>query len=244
MEKPIRADCRKRGCSTATVVWKDGHAHHFDGAKDMFKFYLDLNRYHASKKPSDIQSIYVTSYYDLQPADATKAFYVIGSDVYGPMGHELIPLATRADAEEFMQDHQGKRILTYGQISKSLPAKLDDAEWVVMRSHSTLGHDMLKYSDRRLLRSAAIIAWQHHEKWNGTGYPCGLKGEAIHIYGRITALADVFDALASDRPYKRAWELDRIVKLFETERGAHFDPDLARIFLENVDAFVGIRKTV
>jgi HD-GYP domain-containing protein (c-di-GMP phosphodiesterase class II) len=122
------------------------------------------------------------------------------------------------------------------------PAKLDDAEWVVMRSHSALGHDMLKYSDRRLLRSAAIIAWQHHEKWDGTGYPCGLKGEAIHIYGRITALADVFDALASDRPYKKAWELDRIVKLFETERGAHFDPDLARIFLENVDAFVKIRN--
>jgi response regulator RpfG family c-di-GMP phosphodiesterase len=112
-----------------------------------------------------------------------------------------------------------------------------------MRSHSTLGHDMLKYSDRRLLRSAAIIAWQHHEKWNGTGYPCGLKGEAIHIYGRITALADVFDALASDRPYKKAWELDRIVKLFEAERGAHFDPDLARIFLESVDAFVKIRNT-
>ncbi|MCX7031567.1 MAG: HD domain-containing protein [Spirochaetes bacterium] len=123
------------------------------------------------------------------------------------------------------------------------PAKLNEAEWLVMKTHSTLGHDMLRYSDRRLLRSAAIIAWQHHEKWNGTGYPCGLAGEKIHIYGRITALADVFDALASDRPYKKAWELDPIVKLFETERGAHFDPDLARIFLENVDAFVKIRNT-
>jgi hypothetical protein len=122
------------------------------------------------------------------------------------------------------------------------PAKLDETEWKVMKSHSTLGHDMLKYSERRLLRSAATIAWQHHEKWDGTGYPCGLKGDSIDIYGRITALADVFDALASDRPYKKAWELDRIVKLFETEREKHFDPDLARIFLENLDAFVKIKN--
>ena len=123
------------------------------------------------------------------------------------------------------------------------PAKLNDAEWLIMKTHSTLGHDMLKHSERRLLKAAAIIAWQHHEKWNGQGYPCGLAGGKIHIYGRITALADVFDALASDRPYKKAWELERIVKLIEEERGAHFDPDLARIFLENVDDFVKIRNT-
>jgi HD-GYP domain-containing protein (c-di-GMP phosphodiesterase class II) len=123
------------------------------------------------------------------------------------------------------------------------PAKLNEAEWLIMKTHSTLGHDMLKYSERRLLKAAAIIAWQHHEKWNGTGYPCGLAGEKIHVYGRITALADVFDALASDRPYKKAWELERIVKLIEEERGIHFDPDLARIFLENVDAFWKIRET-
>ncbi len=123
------------------------------------------------------------------------------------------------------------------------PAKLNDAEWLIMKTHSTLGHDMLKHSERRLLKAAAIIAWEHHEKWDGTGYPCGLAGEKIHVYGRITALADVFDALASDRPYKKAWELERIVKLFEQERGVHFDPDLARIFLENVDEFWKIRET-
>ncbi len=123
------------------------------------------------------------------------------------------------------------------------PAKLNEAEWLIMKTHSTLGHDMLKHSERRLLKAAAVIAWQHHEKWNGAGYPCGLAGEKIHVYGRITALADVFDALASDRPYKKAWELERIVKLVEDERGVHFDPDIARIFLENVDAFWKIRET-
>jgi HD-GYP domain-containing protein (c-di-GMP phosphodiesterase class II) len=122
------------------------------------------------------------------------------------------------------------------------PAKLNDAEWLIMKTHSTLGHDMLKHSERRLLKAAAIIAWQHHEKWNGTGYPCGLAGDTIHVYGRITALADVFDALASDRPYKKAWELERIVKLIGDEQGIHFDPDIAKIFLENIDAFVKIRN--
>jgi len=105
-----------------------------------------------------------------------------------------------------------------------------------------MGHDILKHSERHLLQSAAIIAWQHHERWDGTGYPCGLEGSAIHVFARIIALADVFDALSSDRPWRKAWGMDRIVKLFEQERGKHFDPGLAGIFLENVDAFVKIRN--
>jgi HD-GYP domain-containing protein (c-di-GMP phosphodiesterase class II) len=121
------------------------------------------------------------------------------------------------------------------------PAKLDDAEWTVMKTHTTMGYNMLKGSERRLLRSATIIAWQHHEKWDGTGYPCGLAGEKIHIAARITAIADVFDVLSSDRPWRKAWALDRIVALFEAERGKHFDPELTRIFLEDIDEFVAIR---
>ena len=122
------------------------------------------------------------------------------------------------------------------------PSKLDEAEWAVMKTHPTLGHDMLKHSERGLLHAAAIIAWQHHERWDGTGYPCGLAGDAIHIFARITALADVFDALASDRPWRKAWQMDRVVKLIEEERGKHFDPVLAGILLGNVDAFVAIRN--
>lgn len=113
----------------AGVRYKDGHAHYFDGAKDMFKYLFDVPRYATGHRAQDIAEIVVTEYYELKRIDARKAFYVIGSDVYGPMGHELIPLATRADAEEFMQDHQGKRILTYGQVSKSLPSKLDDGRF-------------------------------------------------------------------------------------------------------------------
>ena len=123
------------------------------------------------------------------------------------------------------------------------PGKLSEEEWEVMKTHSTLGYGFLKYSERRLLKSAAIIAYQHHERWDGTGYPCGTSGETIHIYGRITALSDVFDALGSDRVYKKAWDLDRIVSLFKAERGHQFDPDLVNVFLAHVEDFVRIRET-
>jgi copper chaperone NosL len=113
----------------ASVVWRKGHAHHFDGAKDLFKFLFELPRYAPGHRREDIVNITVTEYYDLGRIDARKAFYVIGSDVLGPMGHELIPLASRADAEEFMRDHLGKRILTFEQVSRDLPARLDQGRF-------------------------------------------------------------------------------------------------------------------
>lgn len=123
------------------------------------------------------------------------------------------------------------------------PGKLTPEEWEIMQSHASLGYEMLKHSDRRLLKSAAIIANEHHEKWNGEGYPNGKKGEDIHIYGRITAMSDVFDALGNERVYKPAWELDRIVKLFKEEKGHQFDPKLVKVFLDGLDDFVKIKET-
>lgn len=110
---------------TATVVYRDGHAHHFDGAKDLFKYLFDLPRYAPGHRAENIARIGVTEYYDVKRIDARTAWYVIGSDVPGPMGHELIPLASRADAEEFRRDHQGRRILRFDEIKKELPGKLD-----------------------------------------------------------------------------------------------------------------------
>lgn len=114
---------------TATVAWRDGHRHYFDGAKDMFKFLFDLKRYAPGHQAGDIASITVTEYYDLKHIDARQAFFVIGSDVLGPMGHELVPLASRADAEEFMRDHQGRRILTYAEVDRELPYRLDQGKF-------------------------------------------------------------------------------------------------------------------
>lgn len=123
------------------------------------------------------------------------------------------------------------------------PGKLTPEERVVMENHAQLGYEMLKHSERRILKAASIVAAQHHEKWDGTGYPNGLSGEGIHIFGRITAVADVFDALACDRVYKKAWELDRIEKLFREERGKHFDPDLIDACMANMDKLLQIRDT-
>ncbi len=110
----------------ATVLYKDGHAHHFDGAKDMFKYLLDMPKWAPGHKAEDIQTIAVTEYYTLQKIDAKQAFYVIGSEVYGPMGHELVPLANMKDAKEFMQDHKGVKIMRFDQVSQKLLLNLDD----------------------------------------------------------------------------------------------------------------------
>lgn len=121
------------------------------------------------------------------------------------------------------------------------PGKLTAQEFEVMKTHAKLGYELLKNSKRDILKVAAIVAYEHHEKYNGTGYPRGLKGEEIHIYGRITAVADVFDALGSERVYKKAWELDRILNLLKEERGISFDPIIIDLFLENLDEFLVIR---
>ena len=113
----------------ATIVYKDGHAHHFDGAKDMFKFWFDPPKYVAGHSRDMITSIWVTDYYGLQKIDARKAWYVIGSDILGPMGHEFVPLATQADADDFMKEHKGKRVLTFDQITKEMPARLDEGKF-------------------------------------------------------------------------------------------------------------------
>lgn len=113
----------------ATIVYKDGHAHHFDGAKDMFKMWFDPAKYVAGHKREDMAALWVTDFYGLQAIDARKAWYVIGSDVLGPMGHELVPLVSKEDAADFLKDHKGKRILTFEQVTKDLPFRLDDGKF-------------------------------------------------------------------------------------------------------------------
>ena len=110
-----------------------------------------------------------------------------------------------------------------------------------MNTHAEVGYNMLKNSNRTLLKTASIVAYEHHEKFDGSGYPRGLKGEDIHIYGRITALADVFDALGSDRCYKKAWSDEDIFEYFKNESGKHFDPQLVKIFFDNLNEFLAIR---
>ena len=121
------------------------------------------------------------------------------------------------------------------------PARYTESEFEIMKNHAKIGYDMLKGSNKEILKAASIIAYEHQEKYDGSGYPQGLKGEDIHIYGRITAIADVFDALGSERVYKKAWNDEEIFKLFREESGKHFDPKLIELFFKHLDEFLKIR---
>lgn len=121
------------------------------------------------------------------------------------------------------------------------PGKLTPEEFEIMKTHSELGYEMLKHSTREILQASAVVAYTHHEKWDGSGYPRGLGGDEIPIYGRITAVADVFDALGHDRVYKKAWPLENILDLFTQERGKLFDPNIIDLFFEHLDEFLSIR---
>lgn len=113
----------------ATAVHRDGRTEHFDGAKDLWKYLLDLPRWAPGRSPDDIARAGVTGYYEGVRIDAMRAFYVVGSDVFGPMGHELVPHPDREDAEAFLADHQGRRILRPADLTLALLAALDDGRF-------------------------------------------------------------------------------------------------------------------
>jgi response regulator RpfG family c-di-GMP phosphodiesterase len=122
------------------------------------------------------------------------------------------------------------------------PGKLDGDDWQIMQTHTRIGHELLNNSDRDMLKAAAIIAGQHHEHWNGSGYPDGLKGEQIHLYARIVAIADVFDALGTKRVYKDAWPMEKIIDYIKGQRNRQFDPVLIDWVLDNIESMKQVRE--
>ena len=120
------------------------------------------------------------------------------------------------------------------------PSKLSKEEFEIIKIHTTIGHSILKKSKRWLLKTAAIVALQHHEWWNGKGYPNQLSGDDIHIFGRITAIADVFDALTHKRLYKHAWSVDSALKEIKSLRGRQFQPEIVDIFFDNIGLILKI----
>ncbi|MFW6044426.1 MAG: HD domain-containing phosphohydrolase [Planctomycetota bacterium] len=115
------------------------------------------------------------------------------------------------------------------------PGKLEEKEWETMKTHTKLGQELLSGSSSEILQMGALIAEYHHERWDGSGYPHGLKGEDIPIEGRICTFADVFDALISDRPYRKALSVDKALNIMQEEKGTHFDPHLFDVFEANLD---------
>jgi putative two-component system response regulator len=120
----------------------------------------------------------------------------------------------------------------------SKPGKLDALERAVMEQHTTIGAKIIGEHNTPLLDMARTVALTHHEKWDGTGYPHGLKGDDIPLVGRIVAVADVFDALVSNRPYKKAWPFEKAAALIKEESGKHFDPEVVKVFLANLDEII------
>lgn len=110
------------------------------------------------------------------------------------------------------------------------PGKLDDAEWVIMRQHTVIGAQILKGASADFIKLAESISLNHHEKWDGSGYPHGIKGPDIPLAARIVAVADVFDALTSERPYKKPFPLEKAMAIIKESRGTHFDPEVADAF--------------
>lgn len=122
------------------------------------------------------------------------------------------------------------------------PGKLDQDEWKIMQSHTTIGEQILSNSESKVVNLARDIAGSHHEKWDGTGYPRGIKGNEIPIEGRISAICDVFDALVSERPYKKAWSNKKTLKFIEEQSGKHFDPKLVELFLQIIPEILLFQK--
>ncbi len=163
----------------------------------------------------------------------TKYSQLLGH-LYGLTERELELLAMAAPLHDI-----GKLGIPDAILLK--PGKLTKKEYEIMKNHCLIGYNMLSHSSRDVLQSAAIIAFQHHERWDGTGYPQGLVGDDIHIFGRIVTLADVFDALAAKRVYKEKWAASKILAYIEEEQGGQFDPKLVELLIKNINEFLAIK---
>ncbi len=123
------------------------------------------------------------------------------------------------------------------------PGRFEGNEFEIMKQHAALGAKMLEGAEQfPVLKAGHSIALEHHEKWDGSGYPHAKKGEEIHLYARIVAVADVFDALSSKRCYKEAMELEKVLSIMKNDAGTHFDPELIALFFNNLDAFLEIKE--
>ncbi|WP_020589212.1 HD-GYP domain-containing protein [Desulfobacter curvatus] len=122
------------------------------------------------------------------------------------------------------------------------PGKLDAQERAIMEQHTEIGARIIGEHNTPLLDMARTVALTHHEKWDGTGYPRGIKGDNIPLVGRIVAVADVFDALVSKRPYKKAWPFEKAVAVIKEESGKHFDPELVDVFVANLEEIIELAK--
>ena len=160
----------------------------------------------------------------------------IGS-LYGLNKHECEMLKLVSPMHDI-----GKLAIPESILDKS--GRLSDDEFDIVKQHTLHGYKLLSSSQGYLMNAAAIVALEHHEKWDGSGYPYGKSGEEIHIYGRITAIADVIDALLSKRSYKEPWSEQQVVQFLMQQSGKHFQPELAHLAVDNFSQLIQLRNNV
>ncbi len=175
--------------------------------------------------------------------DDMTGFHIIRMSRYS----QILALAagmSEADAEMLLNASPMHDIGKIGIPDNVLlkPGKLDAEEWKIMQTHVDIGVEILSGADSDLMNMAAEVAQNHHEKWDGSGYPRALAGEDIPLIGRVVAVADVFDALTTERPYKDAWSIDKSVEFLKEQSGKHFDPGLVELFLEILPDILIIRE--
>jgi HD-GYP domain-containing protein (c-di-GMP phosphodiesterase class II) len=158
-------------------------------------------------------------------------------------------IASKLDIDEVLKEyikitapmHDAGKIGIPDKILQK-PGKLTEKEFEIIKTHPTIGYNILKDEESEVLQIAANISLDHHERWDGTGYPNGKKGKEITLEGRIVAIADVFDALTTKRPYKKPWPLEKAINLIKSEQGKHFDPELIKVFINEKEAVEYVYK--
>lgn len=175
--------------------------------------------------------------------DDMTGFHIIRMSRYS----QLLALAAGMDEDEAERLLNASPMHDIGKIGIPdnvllKPGKLDADEWKIMQTHVNIGVEILSGSDSELMDMAAEVAQNHHEKWDGSGYPCALSGEDIPLTGRVVAVADVFDALTTERPYKEAWPIEKAVEFLKDQSGKHFEPRLVELFVEILPDILAIRE--
>lgn len=216
----------------------------FRYAKDVKKTFFDLDRAHHKLQEAYIDTIHrlvlAAEYKDEDTAD-----HIIRMSRYSSL---LAEKAGWSEQDRFKMlyaapMHDVGKIGIPDHILMK-PGRLTGDEFDTMKNHTTIGAKILTGSEAEILKLGCQIAFSHHERWDGKGYPQGLSGERIPMAGRIVALADVFDALTSKRPYKEPYPVPTALHIIEKERKAHFDPELTDLFLQNVDSLLRIKAEI
>jgi putative two-component system response regulator len=213
-------------------------------ADDLNLTILDLKRAHQELKEAYLDTIY-RLVLAAEYKDEDTGEHIVRMSRYSALIAERLGLP----AEEVQNILYASPMHDVGKIGipdtiLMKPGKLTDPEFEIMKTHTTIGAKILANSKAKILQVAQQIAISHHEKWNGEGYPRGLTGEEIPLVGRIVALADVFDALTSRRPYKDPYLVDVALDIIKKERGRHFDPHVADVFPESIDEVLRIKHEV